>query len=326
MKKYFIFLFYLLPFCIAQAAKMPLIIDTDAGTDDAIAILYLLKNPNVDIKAIMVDLNGASYPKTAANHVALLLSMVNQKQIPIYIGIQKAASYNNTYPRYANDLIDKSFKNNHTKPAHEITKQQLLTLIKTQKQAVDLLALGSLTNIADLLAIQPDIKHNIAKLTIMGGAIDVPGNINAFFPKTKNTFAEWNIYVDPKAFQDVLSAGIPMTLVSLDITNKTPVTMSFMQNLAQHSTTPSAKFVYQMLNENINYINAGEYDFWDPLAAFVVVNPQPFYMQKINVSLDHNNHYAQTYKDVNGYPVRLIKNINQQQLEQTMIKTLNENY
>ena len=310
------------PICFAFAEKLPVIIDTDASTDDAIALLYLLKTPTVDIKAIVVDTNGSSAANTAANHVAYLLKMLNKTQIPVYVGITKQPAFNNVYPPYAKKLIDDSFQVNNVKPAVQINKQQLIDIIQQQKKEVTVLSLGSLTNIANLLTTTPQLKKQIHSLIVMGGAVNVAGNIDAFIPKTENHYAEWNIYVDPESFQQVLTFNLPITLVALDVTNHVPVTEEFMQTLSQHLTTPSAQFVYTMLHENDQYIKNGEYDFWDPLAAYVLVHPAKTKTIKIDVKLTHDDHYAQIYETTAGYPIQLVTTVNQKAVEQAYIDVL----
>lgn len=315
MKKILFFLF-LFQATIIFAAGKPVIIDTDASTDDAIAILYLLNQKDIDIKAFIVDRNGASSPTAAPSHVAYILKLAKQTQIPVYLGLNKKPKHENIYPAQAQTLIDGSFKQK-TSVKHIINRTQLIDIINQQK--VDILSLGSLTNIADLL---PNIKQKINHLIIMGGAINVPGNLNAFISDTKNKYAEWNVYVDPDAFSDVLTSGLPIILVSLDATNHAILTEHFMDMLLTHHSNPEATFIYNMLMQSNNYILAGEYDFWDPLAAYVLTNSAPTVTKKINIITTPGNHLGQLYEDENGWPIKMVTGVNVNKLETALIESL----
>jgi len=209
--------------------------------------------------------------------------------------------------------MDNSFPQN-AKLQNAITRSQLIDLIKQQK--VTLLSLGSLTNIADIL---PEVKQNINNIVIMGGAIDVSGNIDVFIPNTKNKYAEWNIFVDPDAFATVLRSDISMILVSLDVTNNAILTDKFLLHLKQLSNSPNAAFIYDLLMPSKQYIDAGEYDFWDPLAAYVLVNNVPTTLKYINVNLKRGEHFGQVYESPHGYPVNVITRINTASLEKALL-------
>ncbi|MFN7096390.1 MAG: nucleoside hydrolase [Gammaproteobacteria bacterium] len=309
-----------------QASTKPVVIDTDASTDDAIALLYLLHISDIDIKAIIIDRNGGSSPNTAGGHIGYLLKMANKSQIPVYMGLEKKAVYHNVYPTWLDNLVDKSFGNHSVPPTQVINKNELVTLIQSQPQPIYLLSLGSLTNIADLLQQYPGIKTKIAGITIMGGAIDTAGNIPVLQPKNKNSYAEWNVYVDPVAFEQVLQSQLPITLVSLDITNNVPVTMTFMNQLKQQQTTAASQFVYQLLEQNMYWIEHNQYDFWDPLAAYVLAHPEQVTVEqkRIQTVLTHNTHFGQLTDTPDGYPVHMVKKLDPNVFESSLLTALGQ--
>lgn len=311
-------LLLLLPMTILFATVKPIVIDTDASTDDAIAILYLLNQKSIDVKAIIVDKNGASTANAAPGHIGYILKLAKQTQIPVYLGLNKKSKYKNVYPAQAQALIDGSFKHKAS-IKHLVKRTELINIIN--QQSVDILSLGSLTNIADIL---PSIKQHINHITIMGGAVNVPGNLDAFISNTQNKYAEWNIYVDPDAFKNTLSSGLPITLISLDSTDKAILTEAFMEKLLTHKIYPEADFVYNMLLQSNSYINDGQYDFWDPLAAYAVVNAVPTTTKKINVVTTPGRHLGQLYQDKNGWPIQIVTGVNVHQLETALIKALTQ--
>ncbi|NNM58444.1 MAG: hypothetical protein HKM04_01345 [Legionellales bacterium] len=306
---------------LAKAAgKVPIIIDTDASTDDAIALLYLLNSDKIDIKAIIVDRNAASFANTAGSHIAYVLNLAKKPLIPVYLGTTKN---DNDYPVSIKKLVDDSYPENTLQPKLLISQKQLANIILSQQEPVKILCLGSLSNIADLFKVYPEVKNKISLLTIMGGAIDVPGNIAILDSASHNLYAEWNVFIDPSAFQAVLSSNIPIILVSLDITNKTPVTLDFLESLHRQTNNPEAEFVYKLLFENIQWIKNNEYDFWDPLAAFILVNPEQAITtpKRIKTVTIPGNHVGQTIKSSTGYPVNVVTTVSTDDLKTALLKS-----
>ncbi len=105
---------------------------------------------------------------------------------------------------------------------------------------------------------------------VMGGAVDVPGSMVS----ETNTTAEWNIYCDPAAARMVFESGVPITLIPLDATNDVPLTVDFLQQLEAEKQTPEAEFIYTALANSMDFIESGGYYFWDPLAAWIMADPE----------------------------------------------------
>jgi pyrimidine-specific ribonucleoside hydrolase len=104
----------------------------------------------------------------------------------------------------------------------------------------------------------------------MGGAVDAPGNVAE--SGIDNAYAEWNFYADPYAVQVVLASGAPVTLVPLDATNHVPATMDFFNRLKANRQTDEARFAFDVLNEQKDFVASGGYFFWDPLTAAILTD------------------------------------------------------
>ena len=132
---------------------------------------------------------------------------------------------------------------------------------------VDVLTLGPPTELAAvLLSGGTALRAKIRSVTMMGGAVGVPGNIT-LPPTIKNPHAEWNFYVDPRAANVVFRSGLPITLVPLDATNDVPLNAAVAARLGR---SPSAAFVRRLIGV---YPPSFEFYFWDQLAAAVLVEP-----------------------------------------------------
>jgi inosine-uridine nucleoside N-ribohydrolase len=114
----------------------------------------------------------------------------------------------------------------------------------------------------------------------------VRGNLDdGGYLKTKNTTAEWNLFVDPLAAQRVFQSGAKIRLMPLDATNKVPIHKDFLSKFEAGAKTPLAKFVAQVLETDRKYIEDGIFFAWDPLAAVALVHPEVVKSQALHVEV-----------------------------------------
>ncbi len=135
------------------------------------------------------------------------------------------------------------------------------------------LALGPLTNLA-LALISPESCETVRDIVIMGGAVQVPGNLmDGNAESAANDVAEWNIYCDPEAAGAIIAAPMAKLLVPLDATNHVPIDRAFVTQF--HSMTLSAlgRVVMDVLDATLSFIDTGMYFAWDPLAAIALIDP-----------------------------------------------------
>ncbi|MXZ05099.1 MAG: nucleoside hydrolase, partial [Rhodothermaceae bacterium] len=136
---------------------------------------------------------------------------------------------------------------------------------------VRVLALGALTTLTTLTrASAPALEE----LVIMGGAVDVPGNVNDSDEfVSPNGKAEWNFFVDPLAASKVFASDLPITLIPLDATNQVPVKIPFIDEFIRMARCPIGRMTSQVLESIRPFAAQGVFYAWDPLAAVYLVNP-----------------------------------------------------
>lgn len=258
-----------------QPAQMPgrfsVIIDTDAGTDDLIAIAYLLARPDVDIQAI-TSVNGVAHAEPGARNILRLLRAANRR-VDVYVGADQPLEGRDAFPaewRQQADEMAALGGQASRRPPRADAVSGLLARLRNTEGSVTVLALGPLTNIAMALQREPRTLARMAQLVIMGGAVDVPGNApeNAASP-----VAEWNMYVDPTAASLVFRAGLPIVLVPLDATNRVPIDRAFVTSFAAQARPPLGALVGKLLASQQAMIDARAYYAWDPLAAVAAIEP-----------------------------------------------------
>ena len=251
------------------------IIDDDMARDGMDAILYLLKHPNVEVMAITVAATGEAHCESGVKHALGLAALNKSTSIPVACGRELPLAGTHAFPfawrMSVDDLYGLSLPEGGS--ASPLTAPELIaSTVRDSAQKVVIVATGPLTNIAEALTENPEIVENIQMIYIMGGAVEVDGNVGLSGVGIQNQFAEWNIYVDPHAANLVFNSGAPITLVPLDATKDAPVTTRFYKMLEANRSTPEAGFVYDLMTANLSMNQGGGTQFWDELTAAIVTD------------------------------------------------------
>jgi pyrimidine-specific ribonucleoside hydrolase len=259
------------PHAVAADAQ-PVVIDTDMAVDDWLAILYLLGRPDVDVQAITVTGAGEAHCSAGTRNALDLIALAGRPEIPVACGREAPLAGDHTFPtewrKRVDDLLGLTLPKNSREASSASAVELLTRIIQRSPQKVHLITLGPLTNVGEALATEPGLVMNLEMITVMGGAVEVAGNVGSS-SSIENEVAEWNFYVDPRAAAEVLKSGAPITLAPLDATNYAPLTMAFYRRLERDRATSVAEFVYRVLAAQEENVRSGEYYFWDPLAAAI---------------------------------------------------------
>ena len=138
------------------------------------------------------------------------------------------------------------------------------------------------------------ISENIEALYIMGGAVNVPGNITAIIPDSSNKVAEWNIYADPQAAKEVFDAGLKMYLIPLDATNQVTINKKDTAQLRKGGRI--AGFVADIYDSWIDFSGRPDFYIWDLMASMIMVKPELCAYQALHLEVitAKGNTYGQT--------------------------------
>jgi len=193
------------------------IIDTDPGVDDALALLLAMRSPELKIEAITPVAGNVPLELTLPNALRLV-EIAGRTDIPVAAGarvplVRRLVTA--TYAHGENGLGGAVFPEPTTKPIAEPAAEYIRRIVRKYPHEVTLITLGPLTNIATALSSDLELAGMVRGLTMMGGSLS-GGNITPA--------AEFNIYVDPEAARIVFQSGIPITMVGLDVTRKTSLT------------------------------------------------------------------------------------------------------
>ena len=202
-----------------QAGSGPcrVIIDTDPGVDDALALLLAMRSPELRIEAITAVAGNVPLELTLPNALRMV-EIAGRTDIPVAAGAKAPLLRRLVTAAYAhgeNGLGGAVFPEPRTHPVKEPASEVICQIARKFPGEVTLLTIGPLTNIATALKMDPEVAGMIRALVMMGGSLS-GGNITPA--------AEFNIYVDPEAARIVFQSGIPITMVGLDVTRKTSLT------------------------------------------------------------------------------------------------------
>ena len=201
--------------------KRNVILDVDTSGDDLMAILFLLAQPDVDIKAITI-VRGVSDVENGTEIVLRLLALTGHTDIPVVKGADVPMEGINAFPAKWQPPVDHPFglelPPGTLRPSAQKANEVISSLLKKFKGDISILALGPLTNIAEAFAREPALAGYVSGIYISDGAVYVKGAINLEYPAIKNTVAGWNLWVDAKAASVVFGSAAQITLVPLDLT------------------------------------------------------------------------------------------------------------
>ena len=270
----------------------PIIIDTDPGLDDAVAILFAARAKQLDLRALTV-VQGNCTVEHGTRNARKILHAAGRCDIPIAAGAPKPIlrellpGWPGHGPTGLGDLDDAPLCT--PSPVTQAQSQGmgglnairfLIETLLAAPEPITLIPIAPLTNIALALLTAPEIKPQIKELVIMGGAVFCAGNTTAA--------AEFNIRGDPEAAQIVFTAGVPLTLVGLDVTMKARLFEPHVKRL-EAAGNPQAKFAARC----VRYIfgHARRYDtprmhLHDPLAVGVALDRSLVKTQKLRVDVE----------------------------------------
>lgn len=268
------------------AKQQAIIIDTDMSNDDIAAILFLLHRPELDIRAISV-VNGVAHVKPGVENARRLLALAGRKDIQVAGGPDEPLAGDRSFPeswRSSLDLSSRPALPSVPPSATELSAPQLiLQQVNRSPEPVRLIALGPLTNVALAIKMDATLPTKLEDIFISGGAIVVPGIIHEELPSNSNATAEWNLYIDPLAADQVFRSGARLALAPLDVTHTSgphPLLLypSFVDKFFASAARPDAQFMAaimrnsQLMQTSPTPLNA--IPLWDLAAAVIAVEPQ----------------------------------------------------
>lgn len=308
--------------CVKEK-RQKVIIDSDMGWDDVLAINYLLKHPNIEIIGITVTGCGETDLRWGTIIAQNILGLAKQNQAKVSVGTSTPMKFNHMFPQ--------SFKDNmngivgligslNPKDVAEVDPRPAWTFIadtlNETEDPIDILSIGGFTNLAKMLKLHPQAcVEKIRSIHAMAGAVYVDGNIynlsdsNPSWDQgliyTSNHYAEWNIFIDPLAAKIVFESQLPLTLVPLDACSYVLFREYYAKRIKAND--PIAALSREMIERKLNESSEGHpLPVFDPLSALIMaggIEINQSHLEYLDVNLTEtskDNHCGDTFVTNSG--------------------------
>ncbi|MFC8434436.1 nucleoside hydrolase [Streptomyces sp. NPDC057253] len=218
---------------------IPVIIDCDTGVDDALALLFAVRHPGIDLRAVTCVAGNTDVDGVVRNTLTVL-EQAGAGDVPVARGAERPLIEPVRTARHVHGL-DGMGDLGLPAPTRVAVDVDAVTLLRREILAsprpVTLIPTAPLTNIALLLRTHPDVVRNIERIVFMGGAV-ATGNATPV--------AEFNVWHDPEAAAVLLTAGVPITMYGLDVFERVVVPAADVQRL-RASAEPSLRMAGELL-------------------------------------------------------------------------------
>jgi purine nucleosidase len=263
-----------------------IVMDTDPGIDDSLAILLALASPEVELAAVSVTGGNCSLPCGVRNALSVL-ALAGRSDLLVHAGVAlpllrpaftAPETHGDTGLGYAR------LPDSPVPPSDEHGVDMLIREIMAQPGEVTLVALAPLTNVALAIRKEPRIVEAVREVIIMGGALRVDGNTTPL--------AEFNFYVDPHAAQIVLTSGMPITLMPWDICKDVLLTQADVDQLLANGS-PISRFVADATRFYIEfhreYFDYAGCSICDPAALALALDGSLGRTEMVNIYVEHTS-------------------------------------
>ena len=262
--------------------RIPIFLDVDTGTDDALALAYAVASPRIDLVAVSTVAGNVDIEKTTANTLAVL-DWLGAEDIPVHRGASRPLVRPHRDAIYFHDeggLGGAQLPPSRRSIGADRGPAALIRLARLRPGELTLVTLGPLTNLAIALNVEPTLPELLKAVVVMGGAFTVPGNTTPA--------AEFNILVDPEAAEQVFSAPFPsLTVVGLDVTEQVALTRDDWEAVnVDSSLPPTARLLREVGAFAYSRLGRDQFSLHDPLSVAVAIDPTLIEVQELEIAVD----------------------------------------
>ena len=282
-----LFVLTLVTNAFAQAAPKRVIIDTDPGTDDAMAIILALNSPELKVEALTV-VPGNVDGRQGLENALKIVSLAGRCDVTVAAGAQHPLNQKLITAQFwhgKNGLANVELPPTKCKADPRFGPDLIIEMVHKYPHEITLIPVGPLTNIALAVSKDPSIAFLVKDIVIMGGSI-TGGNVNGA--------AEANIYNDPEAAQIVFNAGWMVTMVGSDVGERTLITRKYLAEL-QSLHGPQSDFIAKIADFYLNRSEKSGYSgaaMYDPLAVGIALDPTLGTLKEMHVDVETRGEFT----------------------------------
>lgn len=260
--------------------KQLVLMDHDGGVDDYLATMLLMTMEHIQPLGVIVT-PADCYAQPAVSATRKILDLMNCFDVPVAESTVRGI---NPFPRlYRRDslIVDhlpilNQSETISTQLVSETGQEFMVRVLLEASEPVTLMVTGPLTTVAAALDIAPEIESKIQKIVWMGGALNVPGNVEKSIEAGQDGSAEWNAYWDPISVQRVWQTQIAIAMCPIDLTNNVPVTSELVHQLGKQRHYPLSDLAGQCYA----LVIPQDYYFWDVLATAYLAHPEFYQLRE----------------------------------------------
>ena len=296
---------------IERRDRRPIVIDTDPGVDDALAIVLALRSPELRVE-LMTTVAGNAGIRAVTDNARRLLALLDPEEPPRLVrGAARPVRgrLNTALDVHGDDglaglsrLRDRGGRllfpaSGGPVPSGEGAAHAIVAKAREHGEKLTIVALGPLTNLARALQADAGSMRRVGRLIVMGGAIETPGNVTAA--------AEFNFHVDPVAADRVLTSGIRITLVALDVTQRVRLPWSLVRDTLRGNRSPLARalrhFTRPLASRDLGM------PLHDPLAMALAIDPGLVRTRPLPVRVETGGVHTRGMSITDRRPVRSVR-------------------
>ncbi|MDH5439083.1 MAG: nucleoside hydrolase [Candidatus Bathyarchaeota archaeon] len=272
-----------------------IIVDTDIGIDDALALILALKSKELRLEAI-TTVSGNVHVDKCTKNALRILELMDRKDVPAAKGASrplKRELHTAEHVHGKDGLGDSGLPEPKIKPIDKVAADMIIEKVARDPGEMTLVPIGPLTNIALAMEREPRLAEKVKEIVLMGGAYGVSryGYGNA------TPVAEFNIYTDPEAARRVYESGAQVTAIGLDITND-PETLLTQEDLGEIERADSTaaqvvvKITENLFNYNERRMSRRAMAIHDAIAVSYLIYPNLFTVKKYRVDIETKGEFT----------------------------------
>jgi purine nucleosidase len=271
--------------------RRKIIIDTDPGQDDAIAILFALgASDRLDLRAVTTVAGNVPLALTAKN-ARIVLGWANRTDVPVYAGcpkplVREPVTAEQVHGETGLDGVPLEEPRVELANGHAVDFL-IKTLVNAPTESITLCLLGPMTNLAAALVQEPNIRRGIKEVVLMGGAHHIRGNVTPT--------AEFNVYADPEAATIIFGSGIPLVVLPLDVTHQvlsTKERIGRLENLGNRAGPLIAAILRSHGLIEAKQAGADGGPLHDPTVIAYLLEPSLFSGRLVNVMIETRGEFT----------------------------------
>jgi purine nucleosidase len=261
---------------------IPVVLDVDTGTDDALALAYAVESPRIDLVAVTTVAGNVSVEKTTANTLAVL-DWLGADSVSVHRGasrplvrLHQDAMYFHDEDGLGGAQLPASFR----EIGGDRGPAAIIRLARQRPGELTLVMLGPLTNLAIALNVEPSLTETLKAVVIMGGAYRVPGNTTPS--------AEFNILVDPEAAQQVFAAPFrSLVAVGLDVTQQVALKRSDWDAVNAGTNLPPPAALFREVGMfAFNALGRDQFALHDPLSVAASIDTRLIETESMSIEVE----------------------------------------